>query len=522
MKHILILISTLFCALTTWAQEDQAQKYVEKEQYSKATTIYKKLLRSAPKKAGEYDYYLGDICLKKEKDDSAKYYFMEGIKVDETYALNYVGIGIVAMHKKNTTEGQRSFDKAIELSANKNVLVLNAIGAYFVNDASKEDLIKGITLLKKSTEIDSKNNAIGWMLLGDAYGKQSEGTKQIECYNKASTMDHSAPLLKLKYGKMYTAARNIDLAVKYFNEGLAIDATYGPLYRELGDVYNRFRKYDLAIQNYKKYLENIDRNDDVEFRYGYFLLKNENYAEAVEIFNGLESRNFDSPFIYNRRAVAYYGLGKYDLAKKDIETYFDKVKPSNTTSADYEYYGKILLKTGQDSLAILQMEHALDRDTTRLDLYGDIGSYYYAKSNYPKAIQFMSKQVTPTTKDPKIFYELGQAYYYNKEYVKADSSFIKVVSLKPNVYIGYLWRARSNASQDLDSKQGLAKPYYEKVIELCAVNGEKYSDELIESYEYIGYYYTIHRDKTKADTAWKSILSLDPKNRKALNGIKMK
>ena len=41
MKHILILITSLFYVATTWAQEDQAQKYVEKEHYSKATTIYK-------------------------------------------------------------------------------------------------------------------------------------------------------------------------------------------------------------------------------------------------------------------------------------------------------------------------------------------------------------------------------------------------------------------------------------------------------------------------------------------------
>lgn len=522
MKHILILITSLFYVATTWAQEDQAQKYVEKEQYSKATTIYKNLLVSTPKKVSEFNYYLGDICLKKEKYDSAKFYFMEGIKADETNALNYVGIGIVAMFKKNSTEGQRSFDKAVELSSNKNIQVLNAIGAYFVTESGKEELAKGVTVLKKSTELDAKNNALGWMLLGDAYGKLSEGTKQIECYNKASTMPHSIPLLKMKYGKMYTAARNIDLAVKYFNEGLAVDATYGPLYRELGDVYNRFRKYDLAIANYKKYLENIDRNDDVEFKYGYFLLKNENYAEAVEIFTGLENRKFDSPFIYNRRAVSYYGLEKYDLAKKDIETYFKKVKSSNTTSVDYEYYGKILLETGQDSLAIQQLEYALERDTTRLDLYGAIGSFYFDKSNYPKAIQFMSKQLTPQTNEPKVFYELGQAYYYNKEYVKADSSFSKVVSLKPNVYIGYLWRARANASQDPDSKKGLAKPYYEKVIELCSGNEDKYEDELIESYEYVGYYYTINRDKVKADSAWKSILSLNPKNTKALNGVKMK
>jgi len=521
MKHVIIFISSLLISFSISAQDEQAQKYVEKEQYSKANIIYKNLLVSNTKKASEYYYYLGDICLRKDKNDSAKYFFMEGIKIDETNALNYVGIGIVSMRKNNAIEGQRSFDKALQLSSSKNAQVLNAIGEYYVVDATTAELPKGIVYLKKSTEVDAKN-AMGWMLLGDAYGRQAEGSKQIEAYNKASTLVHSIPLLKMKYGKLYTSARNIDLAVKYFNEGLVVDATYGPIYRELGDVYNRFKKYDLAIENYKKYVTYIDRNDDIEFKYGFFLLKNKDYADAVEVLNTLEARKYNSPYIYNRRAVCYYELAKYDLAKKDIETYFKKVDAGKTTSADYEYYGKILLKTGQDSLAILQLQTAVDRDTTRLDLYGEIGNYYYSKSDFTKASKYMSKQVRSTTKDPKIFYELGQAYFYNKEYTKADSSFSRLVELKPAVYIGYLWRARAIAAQDPETKHGLAKPFYEKVIELCGANGAKYKDELIEANEYVAYYYTVNRDKVKADVAWKNVLALDPTNSKALNGLKMK
>jgi tetratricopeptide (TPR) repeat protein len=509
MKHVIIFISTLLISSALWAQDEQAQKYVEREQYSKANTIYKNLLVSNAKKASEYYYYLGDICLRKDKNDSAKYFFMEGVKADETTPLNYVGIGIVSMRANNATEGQRSFDKALQLSSNKNAQVLNAIGEYYVLNATTAELPKGIAFLKKSTEVDSKN-ATGWILLGDAYGRQSEGSKQVEAYNKASTLVHSVPLLKMKYGKLYVSTRNIDLAVKYYNEGLAVDNTYGPLYRELGDAYNKQKKYELAIDNYKKYLSYIDRNDDVEFQYGYFLLRSQKFDEAAQTFTALEQRKFDSPYIYNRRAVCYYELEKYDLAKKDIETYFKKVNTINTKSADYEYYGKILLKTGQDSLAILQLQSAVDKDTTRLDLYGEIGTYYYSKGDYTKAVQYMSKQVKPTTKDPKVFYELGQA------------SFAKLIELKPAVYIGYLWRARASAAQDPETKQGLAKPYYEKVIELCGANGTKYKSELIEANEYVAYYYTVNRDKAKADAAWKSILALDPANTKAINGLKMK
>lgn len=520
MKRFIVFVSTLLIISTVSAQNEQAQKFVEKEMYNSATAIYQGLLKSNVKKASEYNYYLGDICWRKEKLDSAKYFFMEGVKADETFALNYVGIGIVTM-QKNNTEGVKSFEKAVTMTSEKNVQVLNAIGEYYVLNGEKTDIPKALMALKKATEVDPKN-ALSWMLLGDAYGRQADGSKQAESYGKASNLLHSIPLLKMKYGKMYSAARNYDLSVKYFNEGLAVDSTYGPLYRELGDLYIRTKKYELATNNYEKYLKYIDRNDDVEFKYGDFLLKNGNYKQAIATFNSLEAKKYPSPYLYNRRAIASYMVGDYDQAQKDMETYFKKVDATKAKSADFEYYGKTLLKKGNDSLAILQLQEAAVRDTTRLDLYGEIGAYYFNKGNYANAAQFYEKQITPKTKDAKVFYELGQAYYYNKEYVKADSSFAKIIEVKPTIYLGYLWRARANAAQDPETKTGIAKPFYEKVIEICTPAGTKNKAELIEANEYIAYYYTVNRDKVKADAAWKNILALDPSNTKALDGLKMK
>lgn len=519
MKNVIIFISTLLTSLSVFAQNEQAQKFVEKEMYNSATSIYKGLLKSNVKKAGEYYYYLGDICWRKEKIDSAKYYFMEGIKADETIPLNYVGIGIVTI-QTNSTEGVKSFDKALAMTSQKNTQVLNAIAEYYVLQSEKADMPKAIDLLKKSVEVDPKN-ATSWMLLGDAYGKQADGSNQASSYNKADNLLHSIPLLKMKFGKMYAAARNNDVAVKYFNEGLQADSTFGPIYKELGDLYSRTKKYELAIANYQKYLKFIDRNDDVEFKYGDFLFKNGNYKEAIEVFNALEAKKYDSPYIYNRRAIANYQLGNYSQAQADMETYFKKTNVVKAKSVDFEYYGKTLFKQGKDSLAIQQLQQAVKLDTTRVDLYGEIGNYYFNKSDYAKASQYYAKQVTPKS-DAKIFYDLGQAYYYNKDYALADSAFQKIVELKPAVYLGYFWRARANAALDPETKAGAAKPYYEKVIEICSASSAKYKAELIEANEYIAYYYTVNRDKVKADAAWKNVLALDPANAKAINGLKMK
>jgi tetratricopeptide (TPR) repeat protein len=519
MKYLFVFVSNFLILFNTLAQNEQAQSLVEKERYNEASAIYKSLLKTDAKRASDYYYYLGDICWRKEKNDSARYYFMEGLKMDETEPMNYVGIGKVSMNK-NPVEGQRSFDKALLMTKEKNIEVLNAIGEYYVLEASKEDLTKGISYLQKGT-VEEPKNAYAWMFLGDAYGRLGEGSKQVECYNKADVLFHPQALLKMKYGKLYTAARNFDLSVKFYKEGLAIDSTYGPIYHELGELYSKFKKYDLSIQNYRKYLMYIDRNSDVEYRYVTFLFFNKDYKDALDILKKLESQRYENVKLYRLKGICDYETGDYDQAQKDLEVFFKKADPKIYLCMDYEYYGKTLLKKGQDSLAILSMEQAVALDTARVDLYGDIGTYYYGKENYSVAIKYMSKQAALTPNDPQIFLNTGKAYYYNKQYLQADSCFARVVMLKPNIYLGYLFRARVNSALDPETKQGLAKPFYEKVIEICSANTTKNKNELIEAYEYTGYYYIVNRDKVKSDVAWNKIIQLDPGNKKAADGLKI-
>lgn len=520
MKHTFLALSALFISLLCAAQNEQAQKLVEKEKYNDAIAIYKALLKSDGKRAAEHNYYLGDIYWRKSKKDSAKYYFMEGVKADETNPLNYVGIGKVTS-TSNPAEATRSFDKAIQMTNNKDSRVLNAIAEYYILEADRKEISKAINHLKKSIENEPKN-LYSWMLLGDAYGKEGDGSKQVEAYNKASTLTQPTPLLKMKYGKMYTAVRNFDLSVKHYKEGLAIDSTYGPIYQELGDLYSKFKKYDLSIEYYKKYLKYIDINQDVEYRYASFLFLNKNYKEALTLLNTLEAKKYDNVYMYRLKGISNYELGNYDQAQKDIETFLMKTDIEKQMAIDYEYYGKVFLKKGMDSLAIQNLQLAVERDTSRTDLFGDIGAYYYGKEKYPEAIRYMRKQAALNQEDPQALLNLGKAYYYSKQYVSADSCFEKLTVLKPTIYIGYLFRARVQAALDPETKEGAAKTYYEKVIELCTPNVSKYKSELIEANEYIGYYYIVHRDKEKSDAAWNTILKLDPGNKKASEGLKMK
>ncbi|MCK7525612.1 MAG: hypothetical protein MZV64_52415 [Ignavibacteriales bacterium] len=76
------------------------------------------------------------------------------------------------------------------------------------------------------------------------------------------------------------------------------------------------------------------------------------------------------------------------------------------------------------------------------------------------------------------------------------------------------------ANFDPESENGLAKPFYEKFIELAKRDQEKFKKELIESYSYLGYYYYLQQDNQKSKAVWQEVLLIEPDNKQATEVIK--
>jgi len=101
-----------------------------------------------------------------------------------------------------------------------------------------------------------------------------------------------------------------------------------------------------------------------------------------------------------------------------------------------------------------------------------------------------------------------------------------VNELSPKYASGFLWRAKTNAFIDSTSKAGLAKPHYEKYIEVAAadsVNAAKYRSGLLEAYHYLASYNYIQlHDCDNALVYLRKINDIDPEDKdtkKAIEGI---
>lgn len=507
-------------------------KLVEGEQYGKALRAFSAAITSAPNDAKQY-YYRGYTYVKADKPDSAIIDFEKGISVSEKEPLNYVGKGYYLLNQGKVQEAQAAFDQALQKSKNKNVEVLNAVAEAYLT-ASTKDIVRALAILEKSKTID-KGNPQTYLLFGDAYILQNNGGLSVSNYEKAAELNKGLARAPMSIGKVYTRARNYTEAIKAFQNAVAIDPNYAPVYKEMGELYYQTNQIDKAKDAYKKYIELSALRESSRDRYAAFLFLAKEYEQAIVEINEVLKKEPNHMIMNRLLAYSSYELNDYNTGVQAIQKFFQVAKPEKIIASDYEYRGKLFLKANTDSLgiqngdslAILDINKSIDMDSTKIDNRGIIADAYKKDKRYGDAAKvyeqiITEKNATSTNKaNANDFFALGVAYYFDKQFVKADTAFTHVTQLASTSHQGYLWQARARVGQDPDSEKGLAKQSFDKVIELIEANPEKdkYKKDLIDGYSYLGYHYVIKNNATQALDAWQKVLALDPGNKKAIAAI---
>ena len=178
-------------------------------------------------------------------------------------------------------------------------------------------------------------------------------------------------------------------------------------------------------------------------------------------------------------------------------------------------------------LALAQED--MDNKAKRAGVVKQLSDAYKAKEDYPNAIKnykdYLNNQEKPTANDiaglATLHMQHGStlqdAEAKKAAFIEADAVYADLANKYENAveYANFM-RARVNAQMDPDSKLGLAKPYYEKLIELIEPRAEKDATErarIIESYRYmIAYNFIVKEDKEAAKAFATKLQAIDPEN----------
>lgn len=519
---------------------EQAKKAIDAEQFEKAKTILKAVLQAKPSN-GTASFLLGNVYTCQKELDSAKIYYQKGIAGSEGAKLNYIGLGQLDLEVDNKAAAQSNFDIAIKDAKRKDATVPTYIARAYMN-SSKPDTKSAIAILEKA-KLDSQQNAELFLALGDAYYIEKKQNEAYSSYGNAVRIDPTMLRAKMQQGVLLKGAKSYDLAINSFNEVIAINPNYGPVYRELAETYynwgrNKASKsaenMQLAISNYDKYMSLTDYSLASRMRRADFLVLLKNWTELEKEANKMIELDKVNPRIFRYLAYSAFENGNIDVALKSLESFISNPN-SKIIAKDYIYLSEIKFKKAiaADGLTIDQtmyasglvdLKKALELEPLATEDLSDIGKKLFSKKFYKESapiFELGTKNAEDKNYvDDNIYYALSILYANSKKDVKADvnelknadATLDKVVVAAPSYQDAYLYKARVNR---LAENEELIIKNYEAYIAKLTEKGElanaNHKTKVIESYNNLAASY-VEKDKTKAIEYFNKTLAVDPTN----------
>ena len=461
--------------------------------------------------------------------------------------------------------------KKIVPPAQDYAFALGKIAESYINDG-KVDTSSALPLIREAVKIDPKNRDV-YLIAGDIWILGNDGSKAISFYNQAQFADPKSATANMKIGNIYFKGKAFPSAISAFEDAIALNPNYAPAYRELGQLYLTTGRYEQSKENFKKYLDLTAGNIPAMTKYVNALFYAKDYEGVIktveEIFLVDKSRG------YMNRIAGYSSFEKtppdYIKALAYMEELFKTVSPERIIQKDFQYMARILVKKNQnypkmaDELSGLkaQLENdkakyasataadkaklkpALDELTAKTanlekevansdaeitrafeqyakflaykpddkSILNEIANTYYTFRRYEGAAKTWSKMLDPSKDNTDDLMRIGRAYYNGEKYKTADSVFSAIILKTPSYIPAYLWTANTYTKMDPDTKLGLAKPKFEKLLEIAGTDSVKNASSMMDAMVYLSYYHMVNDNFSKSKDYYNRMVNLTPNNK---------
>jgi cytochrome c-type biogenesis protein CcmH/NrfG len=522
---------------------DQAKKEMDAEKYQNAKITLKSIIKADPDEGLAY-FLLGNVYLTQRVVDSAKISYQNGLRAKDEEHFNYIGLGQMDLNDGNVAAAKTKFDLAIEEMGRRDFEEFVYVAKAYMN-AYKPDYKAAISTLKRVDEKYSQEPLV-LLAFGDAYYGDKNQNDAYSAYRNAFRIDNTLIRAKMQLGVLLKGAKAYTEAVNAFNDVIATNPNYGPLYRELAETYyywavnvpSRNDQYmKQALSYYEKYMVLTDYSLASRMRHADFLIVAHDY-KALEI----EAEKMKEIDNVNPRILRYLGYSAYfndnvDVAIKALED-FTANASNNVMSLDYLYLGFSNIKKatmGADltvaepvlfnkGIALVKKAYAMENSVAN-DL-SEAGKDLYEKKMYKEAAAIF--EIATSYKESKNYlldnFYLGNSLYFDntktgavKDSIalnKADVAFGNVIEASPATQDVYVYRARTNSLLGNDE---LMIKYYQQYIDLVTKKGPEelakstVTAKLIEAYNTMAAGYA-NTDKVKAIEFFNKTLAIDPEN----------
>jgi tetratricopeptide (TPR) repeat protein len=308
-KTNLTLLALSFSVFANAQTLQDAITKTENERFEAAAADFRALISKDATKGDTY-FYFGENYFKNDNLDSAMIMYKKGTEVQPTNPLNYIGAGKVLLWQGKDVDGNASLFKGKTLGAKNATAFMKLAEVYTTAPAAGKNLLEASKLLGDAIKWEPKNPE-AHILMGDNLLEQNptEGGAPIKEYEKALELNPKSPKAILRIGKLYSRARNYNLALENYKKAIGIDPNFAPAYREIAEIYHLAGQDAKALENIKKYLELNNTSPSAHKRYASFMFLNKQYPDAIKEMEEVVKKDPNDCYMWRLLGYAYYEMG---------------------------------------------------------------------------------------------------------------------------------------------------------------------------------------------------------------------
>ena len=436
----------------------------------------------------------------------------------------------------NIIASKTDVDKQLKpiVSANKkNPAMLTAIGKAFLD--AKD--VTNATMYAEMALARDRKFAKAFILLGDIAVANDDGGTAAQQYAQAKHADPKDPEGYYKYANILRG-RSPQEAVANLEElrvqrpDIAVDAMAGRI------LYHSNRLEE-AIQYYGKVDKTKLEDEDIT-NFAMATWMHQDRDKSLELAKYGLTRDARKA-AWNR--LAFYNLTdmeRTDEALQYADALFNRSDSVKISGYDYTYYGTALKNAKQYDRAIEMFLKAADANKDNKDLlsmtYKNLSDAYIANDDFENGTKYYDIYLNGKDK-PSAYDIAGLASIYQRlgaglegqaqvdAFMKADATYAKLGESYPEQidYANFM-RARLAGAMDPEGEKGLAKPFYQAIVDhLANAENRDNSDNqrLVEAYRYLASHCLfVNNDKDGCIRNFQKVLEIDPENEDAKTALK--
>ncbi|MDR0427078.1 MAG: tetratricopeptide repeat protein, partial [Dysgonamonadaceae bacterium] len=481
----------------------------------------------------------------------AAYYYAKAIEAEANYPFGYIGEGSLALMSGKMNEAEELFKKAEGMNK-KDASISVAIAEAYIEVKQYPKAQQSIEKAKKA----DKKYAGTFMVEGDLFRAKEENLGLAAgSYESALRLNKKEKSAYLKLAKLYEHA-NPKVALDYLDQLIAIDPEYIPAYALIGDINRNRGTYQQALRAYEKFISIPGVPLLQRDRYAQLLYFTDQYEKSLKEIDYVLSFEPNNVVMHRLQAYNNFKLENYETGAQQMDEFMESTPKDQHIYLDYLTYGQLLLKVKRAEDALAAFQNAAASENAKSEIHKELAMAYrslgkqeemiaeyekyfeeeknlslvdyqnYGRGLYSLAAKFVSSDYKASPVSPEQKTADDQLFYSSIE--KGNDAFGKIIESRPDHYSTLLWMARLNSLVDLKEQEelgavmkGVAKPYYEKFVEVALSENEdgKANKDILDAYRYLASYYLLLDDKVNSGEYFKKILEIDPDNADAKTAL---